>query len=421
MEQNEAINESKRESLTNSDKQKKSLISFAKINKYFLIPFIAPVFCMLSNYLLYRIRKLKVVRHEEFIFTSYALLSYIGAGCIYFISKFRQKIEGAKDKIIYRESAISSMKLIYNEAIKTNVLKESLLIILLAFLISSGELFSVHIHKSKIHLLQERFYYLLFIPIFSKFILQENIFKHHYFSLFIAMIGFSLLFLPVCLEIVVNDIVPNVLNFIGAVEYSLFLVLIKYLTHAYYISPFKLGFIFGTMAFCFIFFGFLIYSLIKYHDLTYFKESLDFSYVENKFVLSLYFIAMFIFTTILHFLTLLVIFYFSAILLMVTDIISPFLLWIVLTIEEHSWKEVLKLILSPLGYIIVLFASLIYNEIIIFNFCGLNKDTKKLIEERLDKESNDLRKTAADIKLGTFDRSDGDIDSNEDDRNSRSS
>ena len=71
--------------------------------------------------------------------------------------------------------------------------------------------------------------------------------------------------------------------------------------------------------------------------------------------------------------------------------------------------------------IIVLFASLIYNEIIIFNFCNLNKDTKKFIEERLNEESKDLRKTENELKLGTLDRSEGDLASNEEDRASHSS
>ena len=421
MEQNsDIINESKRDTLM-TDKKKKPFISFAKINKYFLIPFITPVFCMFANYFLYKIKATKVVKNEEFIFTCYVLLSYIGVGCFYFISKFRQKVEVEKENFLYRESTISSIKFIYNEGIKKNKLKVSILIIFLAFLLSLAELFSIYIHKNKVHLLQERLYYLLFIPLFCKFILKDNIFKHHYFSLLIAMVGFSLLFIPICLKIDVDDIVPNVLNFVGSVGYSLFLVIIKYLTHVYYMSPFKLSLIFGTIAFFFIFFGFLIYSLIKYHDLTYFKESLDFSYVDNKFVLSLYFIATFIFAVLLHFCTLLVIFYFSPVLLMVTDIISPFLLWIALTIENKSSTEILELILNPIGYVIVLFASLIYNEIIIFNFCGLNKDTKIFIEERLYKESKDIKKTENDLKLGNLDKSEEETSSVEEDKNSRSS
>jgi len=414
------INESKSDSFINKKKHKKSLISFAKLNKYFLIPFLAPVFCMLANFFLLKIIETKFVKHEDFIFTLYILLSYVTAGCFYFISKFRQKVEGQKEKIIYREMALTSIELLYNEKFNKSILKKWILILVIAFLISLSEYISVFVSKPSYNIFQARFYFILFIPLFSKFILKENIFRHHYLSLLIALVGFILLIIPVCLKINSNDIIPNVLNFIMGVSYSLFLVLIKYLTHVYYISPFKLCLIFGSIAFGFIFFGFLIFSLIKYHDLTYFKESLDFSYVENKFVLSLYFIASFIFAVCLHFGTLLVIFYFTPILLMVTDIISPLFFWVAITIKNPETRVFPKIVLEPIGYVIVLFASLIYNEIIIFNFCNLNKNTKLFIEERLDEEEKDLRKTVTDLKYGSTDNSEGDDISN-DDRNSRSS
>ena len=55
--------------------------------------------------------------------------------------------------------------------------------------------------------------------------------------------------------------------------------------------------------------------------------------------------------------------------------------------------------MNPIGYLIVLFSALIYNEIIIFNFCDLSKDTKKFIEERLNEENNDLRKTQNELGI----------------------
>ena len=50
-------------------------------------------------------------------------------------------------------------------------------------------------------------------------------------------------------------------------------------------------------------------------------------------------------------------------------------------------------VLYPIGYIIVIFSALIYNEIIIFNFCGLNKDTKKFVNQRIHEELEDIMKT----------------------------
>ena len=101
---------------------------------------------------------------------------------------------------------------------------------------------------------------------------------------------------------------------------------------------------------------------------------------------------------------------------MVTDIISPMLLWAALQIRNPG--ELPDIVLNPVGFSIVLFASLIYNEIIIFNFCGLNKDTKKFIEERLNEESKEIRKTENDLKFGTLDRTND--DTIEEDRNSQS-
>ena len=97
------INESKSSSFISTYKQKKSLISFAKINKFFLVPFLTPIFCMLANFFLLKIRESKVVKHEEFILTFFVLLSYVGAGCFYFISKYRQKVEDKKIRLYIKE------------------------------------------------------------------------------------------------------------------------------------------------------------------------------------------------------------------------------------------------------------------------------------------------------------------------------
>ena len=66
---------------------------------------------------------------------------------------------------------------------------------------------------------------------------------------------------------------------------------------------------------------------------------------------------------------------------------------------------------------------MVYNEIIVFNFCDLGKDTKKFVEERLSLESKDLRRTENDLKLGGLARSEDGTndDGTEEDRFSHSS
>ena len=52
--------------------------------------------------------------------------------------------------------------------------------------------------------------------------------------------------------------------------------------------------------------------------------------------------------------------------------------------------------INPIGYTIVLFSALIYNEIIILNFCGLSKNTKKFINERIKEEIKELNEISND-------------------------
>ena len=183
---------------------------------------------------------------------------------------------------------------------------------------------------------------------------------------------------------------PNILNFISGILNTLLIVIIKYLTEKYYISPLKISLNFGIIAIFFNCIGFIIYSLIKYHDFSYFNDCFNYSQKLNKILISIYYILTFIFATILQLLTLLAIYYFSPTLIMVTDIISPFLFWITLTIR--SGKVTTEVYFNPIGYVIVLFSSFIYNEIIIFNFCDLNKNTKKFVNKRLNLELEELQR-----------------------------
>ena len=248
---------------------------------------------------------------------------------------------------------------------------------------------------------------MFFIPVFSKYILGEKIYKHQYLSLLVFIIGVFLIFIPVFFALEQGDIIPNIIEFIVGICYPLAIVMIKYLIHVYYISPFQISLFYGILGIIFAFLGFIIYSLIKYHDLSYFNNCIDFSKVDNKEVIIIYIILFFIFATILQIFTLLVIFYFSPILLIVTDIISPMLSWIVSTIEEGPIMP--DIVVCSIGYFISLLSSLIYNEIIIFNFCGLNENTKRFIEERQNIETKKLTKDEDNIKFDNF--SDNDLDS----------
>ena len=76
---------------------------------------------------------------------------------------------------------------------------------------------------------------------------------------------------------------------------------------------------------------------------------------------------------------------------MITDIINPFLSFIISIFMTK--EETINIIFYIIGYSIALLSSLIYNEIIICNFYGFNKNTKKYLEERQNEEIISLRET----------------------------
>ena len=370
-----------KDELIEIEQNKHSFITFAKLNKYFLIPFFSPICCMLTNFFLRKIISTNIIKNQELLKSIFIELSYIFGGLLHFISYFRPKTKKI-DKIKLR-----GIQYIYNGGRKNY--KKYELILFITFLGSLLSLIGfIAIYSQGKNVFNYRLYFLVFIPLFSKFILKENIYKHQYLSIIVAIFGAGLLFIPVCLEIGKDDIIPNILKFFYGVIYSLFIVLIKYMINQYYISPLILSLLFGIISIFLTSIAFIISSLIKYNDLSIFNNLVDFSETKNEVIVIIYIILAFLFAIALQVFTLLSLFYFSPNLTIITDTISPMLTWIVETIQNY--KSMIEVIVNPIGYLIVLFSSLIYNEIIILNFWGLSKNTKIFVEQRVNKEEKQI-------------------------------
>ena len=335
--------------------KKKSPITFAKLNKYFLIPFLSPVFCMGGN----------AIKNNEFTSTILMETSYVIAGLFYFIIHFKLKVNKGKEPISYDD-----IDYIYNENIYNYKEYKLILLILLMSLLMVINEFLIAFNSGK-YLVDLRAYYLIFIPLFSKFILKENIYKHHYLSLIIGIIGVIFLLVPIYLDKDKYEVMPNILNSVVGVCFPLFFVVIRYGSQKYYTHPLKLTFIFGLFGIILTLLGFFIYSFVEYGELNYFKNLIDFSVAKNKGKAKLFFTLMSLSVIIMRVLTFLALFYFSPTLIMVTDIISPLLLWIVISIKDG--ESMPRALLNSLGYFIVLLSTLIYNEIIICNLLNEHK------------------------------------------------
>ncbi len=411
MEENSKSNnntDSKQLSESEDNNLKKSLIIFSRMNKYFLIPFLTPVFMMLTNYFFSLIEE--PMKKPDLLASVYDQLANCVAGLFYFFTKFHKTVK--KEEETLSKKSDNSVKYIYKKTRKYKIkIKLIFLIVILAILTAIYEIFDGSYLDNNIFGLE--FIFFIFTPIFSRIILKEDIYKHHYFSLTIGIVGIIIISIPVWLVVSINDIKLIILNFLAALSYSLFFVIIKYVIQEFYISIFKICLIVNLLSILFVFLGFMIHSLIEYNDLSYFEDIFEFSNIENTGLFILFFILAFLFSVISEVLLLLVIFYFSPILLISTEIISPFLLWIFYTIKDG--ESMPDIIIYPIGYLIVVFASLIYNEIIIFNCWGLSKNTKKFIKQRLYSDASNLKKMEIELKSGDLNISDNDSDNSDDD------
>ena len=383
-----------------NQKEKECLFSFARINSYYLFPFIAPVFCCLGNVFIHEIRDGNSHMKSECFFTIFIDLSYLMGGFLFFISYIETKTKETKDNaIVYKERKNSNVVLIYNDRLKLNYLKIILFLCLISLLITLTSINNLYSYKRNVF--EKRLYYIFFIAILSKYILKNGIYKHQILSLVITLKGLIILFIPNCLVITKDDIFINICNFCAAFCYSLFLVLIKHLTHNYFLSPLLCLLYIGFLSIIFTIIIFSVYSLIENHDLSLIKDNFDFS--QNQMGVKYYiFLVLFLFFgACLQTCTIYVVYYFSPILISVTDSLSPMFLWIINLFQTGVKDgENINIVLKSIGFFLQLIAGLIYNEIIICNFCGFNKYTKKCLAERETEEFTPLKIRESSIESG---------------------
>ena len=380
----------------NKDKKsKKSWFSFAKINKYYIIPFFCPIFCMSANFFIVIIDEDKGLKNKQVLLSILECFTFTGGGLLYFISSLREKTEYTRDRAeVYADGrSHAKIQLIYNEN-KVQQNKIKIIFILLVASLSISFFFICEIYSFDKNTFEERFYIIFFLALFSRIILKNNIYNHQILSLFISFIGLILIFIPIILVITKEDILTNIYFFFASIAFSLSLTLIKYLTHTCFLSPYFCLLFIGIVSTFITIIYFIVYSLIVYHDLSFIMDGFNFTNVKTGIMFPVYIFLILIFGAFLQTFSFLVIYYFSPTLLIVTDIISPLLLWIMKIIFRGETN--LNIILLSLGYSFALLASLIYNEIIICNFCNLYRYTKKYLEERQKEEYTILKRIEID-------------------------
>ena len=259
-------------------------------------------------------------------------------------------------------------------------------------------------------LVEKKTAYIIFVPIFSYFILDKKLYRHHSLALILGFIGACII--NICRFPLgfskVEEYPFHLLNIFLSSLYSLALVLIKYIMIKYVIlSPYLLLFYDGI--FCIVIS--IIVTLIEYFFVFKLPE-VDNENSENFFynnffgIITIFkgqsntFFILFFISMILSFCyyisNIFIIYHYSPYLNILVELILPIdsdvIDLVLFNIEyDHKKDEVLKRFLIQLiGYIILFFGALILNEIVILNFCGFNKNTHLNILKRSKEDMSSL-------------------------------
>ena len=379
-------------------KKKECLFSCNRMNKYYLLPFLVPLVCYSTKFFsepmkmndgkISNVNDVSLENCHTFVFL-YQMInstSLIFGGLLYFVSIIRTKTDN-KANIGVSLTIDTNLSENLQPRRKPSRIFNYLIILFMSIIITMYNVLKGY--GTKHPTLEKRLYFLFFFCLINVFIFKKQIFSHQKFALGIGAVGMAIIFTIffVYLKFDTYEYIYDVLLFFGSFLYSLYLVLVKYMSEKKFYSPFLLLLLIGTLSTILTVIGYLIYSKVTVGDLRYVTNI--FHCTENMYVCfgNFYFkiIMYFLINTVLQILIYLVCYYFSPEVFAISDIISPYLSFLSKVIEGKETK-VEKIILNSIGYIIIILCSFIYNEIIVCNFCGLNENTWKSIVKKANEE-----------------------------------
>ena len=329
---------------------------------------------------------------------------------LFLITKWRTKNEG-EGTLVRTSVAVKNYHIFKVNEYEKKMILFLLLVSLLEVLYDNIEsLIYYYIMKGQISwLIEKKTINIIFVPIFSYFILDKVLYRHHSLGLILGLIGgiivnagrFFLGFSKV------GEFYFHILNVFLSSLYSLALVLMKYIMKKYILlSPYLLLFYDGVICiFISILLTLLEYFIVpelpkvdgeKGHNFKFFKENfvgiITIFKDQTKDFYKLFFISM-IFSFCYYISNIYILYHYSPYLNIFFELILPLdsdiLDYLIFDTKiDHGLKDILKRIAyQTIGYIILIIGALILNEIIVFNFLGFNTNTFLNIAKRSENDS----------------------------------
>ena len=364
-------------------------IEFSEFNLKLLILLIFPVFMQIQNYT----KEAYIEKNKDNqIFKAFRYFcSYIFAGIFLIIFEIRNRRSSTKKAQSPKDE--EKEEYLIDEIIKKNKRKKTIIkITFMALLCGIGmfcqfymKLFENKKYRNAKQSIQIIFY-IISLTGFSYLILKQKLYKHHFISLGIISVILIILFI---LSIPVLELIfQSIIFYLGySLLFSLYDVLKRKYINLYFSTPYVMMLIIGLINTIVIF----LYDLIAYNTnpdisgvIIGLKDNINSTGDGFLFILDL------LIQCIWNLGFWLTIYYFSPCHTFISDFISNIFFYIKNSIEKDDELYSTKYaVIFSIAYFIVLFLILIYNEVIILNFLGLDYNTIKRIKER-EKTDSDI-------------------------------
>lgn len=385
--------------------KKKSCISCGINSKLYIYPILLPIFCTLIHYgqeLVFDNSKgdFKILKYHTPVLFYYFFPKLFSFFCI-LIMKYKTKGESNENtqNVILRR---------YHLSVQSENSKKIFLIIYLISLLEviykeDDTLLYYYRKTEQIHkLVEKRSGFIISVPVFYYLLLHKVPYRHHYVAIILAIIGSCFINIP---RFFWNDTLSSIdnylldfINILFSFAFALSLVLIKFLMVKFVISPYTFLFYDGLA--CIL--NLIICTFIEYFIIVNIPDEKNmnensnywsnnfriFSFFSNSTSWKFYFgFFLSFFASFGYFISnVLTLDIFTPYLNVLTDFITPFLLFLIDLCKPETSFNYYELI----GYIITIFGASILNEIIILNFFGLNVNTYSNISNRSEIESNHI-------------------------------
>ena len=394
-------------------------IALGSVSSSLIYPFLCPVVNLIQDIIIHQLAMLSQFNNHQLIGSAIFFLSQMFCIFLEIISNYlqvrRSKKKGKTTLIVNNEMIEEDNE--HSQVIKekqSNLIFYVILCCVLEFCVYTGlNLFLTNLGVVQTIQLEMRALPIFVMAFLNIFFLKLPFYKHHLFSCVIIFIGFFSILLYHYIKLPINGdhlvslyvtLLFAVLKIIRAIKE----MLDTYLLQEKYVSPFKLLFYQGVSGLVLsLFVGFCLQymsctetaqTVIKYCQLNNNKvESFDnfFTSINNWKSIALL-IGVIITTIIIEVCRMQTKHYLTAIHRGLSCAASAVINWF-LYLQFFELKEVNYLEL--IGFVIILLGELIYCEVFICYFLGLEENTKKMIDKRnadegeIEKQSiNDLEK-----------------------------